>query len=577
MASSGSFLTKGWYSESKGDYVYLELAWSVISTSVADNTTTIKWELRGKRTATGYVECGGFQVWFDDTMVYYKETSYRVKVYNGTVVASGTETLKHDTVGKRSFTVFACGGIYTYAVNSTGRGSWDLPTIPRYATLTSAPDFTDEQNPTINYSNPAGSAVSGLYACISLDGSKDDIKYRSIPTGDSKYTFSLTEAERNVLRNATASRNSRTVYFIVRTIINGVASNSFLIKTVSIVNANPTFTNDKVSYADVNSAVVAITGNNQHIVQNKSSLTATFGAATAKKGASITEYAVTLNGSVKQASTSGSVSFGLVNSSQDITLSVTATDSRGNTATATKKVTMLPWSLPVISASVERLNNYEDETHLTVDASISSVNGKNTMAISYKYKQNGGSFGSAVPISNKTKYTIECDKNYAYVFSITVADKFGSTTKEFPLPKGRFPLFIDTEKNAVGINEFPSDGEALRVAGGIAVFDGGISGKLLNGVNQYTTTDGDCVLEKAGRSCLGASNNAGLLLMVNQDVLTNYSLCYYHLVFNSSLTLKTITSNGISHSHSTSGTVIAQDESGKVNCKYVVLPLVAIG
>lgn len=474
MASSGSFLTKGWYSTSKGDYIYLEFAWSVKSTSIENNTTTINWELRGKRTASGYTMAGGFKVTIDGTTVYSKGTDYRIELRNGTVVAKGTHTLSHDSTGKKTFSAYAEGAINTFAVNSTGSGSWGLPNIPRKATLTSAPDFTDEQNPTVSYSNPAGNAVSSLAVCISLDNSKDDIAYRAIPTSGTSYQFNLTEAERNVLRNATTTSNARSVYFCVKTVIGGVTYYSTLQKKLTIVNANPTFTADKLSYADANEAVVAITGNNQHIVQNQSSLTATFGAATANKGARITEYTLKLNGVTKTATASGSVSFGAVNSSQDVTLSVTAKDSRGNTTTVSKNVTMLAWSLPVFSASLERLNNYEDETHLKVDASISSVDGKNTMAVSYKYKQSGGSYGSATTISNNTEYIVECDKNYAYVFSITVADQFGSTTAEYNIAKGKFPLFIDTEKAAVGINEFPSEGEALRVAGGVAHFEDGI-------------------------------------------------------------------------------------------------------
>ena len=62
MASSGSLLTNGWYSDSKGDYIYLEFAWSVTATSIPNNTKTIYWELRGKRTASGFVNAGGFKV-----------------------------------------------------------------------------------------------------------------------------------------------------------------------------------------------------------------------------------------------------------------------------------------------------------------------------------------------------------------------------------------------------------------------------------------------------------------------------------------------------------------------------------
>ena len=136
---------------------------------------------------------------------------------------------------------------------------------------------------------------------------------------------------------------------------------------------------------------------------------------------------------------------------------------------------MLAWALPVFTATIERLNNYEDETYLTVDASISSVDGKNIIkSMTYKYKESGGSYGYSVGIANRTKYTLSMDKNKAFIFSITVADAFGSYTKDFALSKGKFPLFISTKNNAVGVNEFPAEGEALRVAGGVAVFDDGI-------------------------------------------------------------------------------------------------------
>ena len=117
MVSSGSFLTNGWYSSGKGDYVYLEFAWSVQSTSIAENSTTIYWELRGKRTASGYVNAGGFSVTIDGTNVYSQPTSYRIELYNGTVIAKGTHTLYHDGTGKKSLSASASGA--TPTVSST--------------------------------------------------------------------------------------------------------------------------------------------------------------------------------------------------------------------------------------------------------------------------------------------------------------------------------------------------------------------------------------------------------------------------------------------------------------------------
>lgn len=489
MAKSGIVKTNTVYES------YFWVKWEQLGNQdIPNNRTQIKWSCGVSCGHSFYSNAIKMSSVYINGVLVYSGGTYSNYSKGEHTIASGTLYIPHDGDGKKTFNISAFTGwlysSYNYSASTT---SHSLTAIPRQATLTSAPDFTDEQNPTITYSNPAGSAVTALDVCISLDGSQDDVEYRAVPTGGSSYTFDLTEAERNVLRNATISSNSRTVQFFLRTTIAGSVFYSTAKKTLTIVNASPTFADDKVSYADVNSSVVAITGNNQHIVQNQSSLTATFGAATANKGAKITGYTVELNGVTQTASASGSVSFGAVNSSQNVILTVTAKDSRGNTTSVSKNVTVLAWSLPVITASLERLNNYEDETHLTVDASVSSVNGKNTMAISYQYKQSGGVYGSAVQISNKTQYTIECDKNNAYMFSITVQDLFGSTTKELLLDKGKFPLFIDTEMNAVGINEFPSEGEALHVAGGEAVFEEDIrigSEKVADFIVGQGITDG---------------------------------------------------------------------------------------
>lgn len=374
-------------------------------------------------------------------------------------------------------------------------GSYSLNVSPAGATLLTAPDFTDEQNPTITYSNPAGNNVTSIRACISLDSVKDDIAYRDISKTGTSYTFELTEAERNILRKGT-SGNTRTVFFYVETVVNGATFHSRLTKTLSIVNANPIFTASQITYEDANKILYAFTEkteDNQKIVQNKSSLKVTFGVAEARKGASIVSYSLVLNGVTKTATTNGTVNFGIINSSQDVNLSVTVTDSRGNTTTVNKTVTVLAWALPIFTATIERKNNYEDETTLKVDASISSVGGYNTIkSIAYKYMGEDGRYGAIEYITNKTPYIITLDKNEAFTFSITVTDLFGADTKEFPLAKGKFPLFIDTEKYAVGVNEFPEQGEALRVAGGVARFDDGIvlvsaSKKFLLSVNDNGT------------------------------------------------------------------------------------------
>ena len=251
MASSGSLLSNGWYSSSKGDYIYLEFAWSVSSTSIAENYKDIYWELRGKRTASGYVKSGGFQVVIDGETVYDKSTDYRIELRNGTVVASGTKRLWHNSDGTRSFPVHIEGAIYWDNKNVSGDATFYLDTIPRQATITAAPDFTDMDNPTITYSNPAGDAVTTLDACISFTGERDDIAYRAIPKTWSSYQFPLTEAERNVLRSNTTGP-SRTVTFFVRSVIGGVTYWSTIPKTLYIADSEATRPTVSMTLSPVN-------------------------------------------------------------------------------------------------------------------------------------------------------------------------------------------------------------------------------------------------------------------------------------------------------------------------------------
>ena len=142
MASSGSLLTEGFKSTTYGDTVYLKFSWEIESQSTDDNTTKISWKLTGQRETTHYVESGGFKVVIDGDTVYEKATSYRIKLYNGTVVASGTKTLTHKDDGSRTFEVSIKGAIYWGSVFYEGSKSFTLDTIARASTITSAADVT---------------------------------------------------------------------------------------------------------------------------------------------------------------------------------------------------------------------------------------------------------------------------------------------------------------------------------------------------------------------------------------------------------------------------------------------------
>ena len=447
---------------------YLKLTVVEESYSIANNTSTVRWTLESIGGSVNYYTIYNWGVWVNGQQIYGTQTtnwnSYNFPAKTGST--TGTITVAHNADGSAGNVGFQLNGSVYYNRSNSYTGSISLTKIPRQANLTSAPDFNDEANPTIGYSNPAGNSVSSLDACISLTGSRDDIGYRAVSKTGSSYTFSLSEAERNVLRGACPNSNSLSVKFYLRTVISGNTYYSILNKTMTIVNGNPTFSDSNITYKDSNSTTVAVTGNNQKLVQNLSNLLATITSATAKKSASISKYEATINGVTKTITSAGNIDFGVINSANNLTLSVKVTDSRGNTATASKTVTFLAWVLPTAIISLKRKNNYEDQSYLTVNATYSSVDSKNSVTIKYQYKKTTESTYTALKtINNGSQENITLSKDYAWDFKIVITDKFGTTTYNTVLAKGKFILFVDTKKLSVGVNCFPTKTESLEVNG----------------------------------------------------------------------------------------------------------------
>ena len=496
MANSGSFTTTSCEGRS------LTFNWSVRSQNIASNQTTINWNLVGSGDYTyGWVTCGNFKVTIDGKQVYFSAT--RINVYSGTVVASGTYTFTHDNSGNKSFTAKAEAGIYYVAVNCSGSGTWSLPQISRAATITKAPNFNDEANPTITYSNPAGNNVSSLQACISLTGSASDVPYRDISKTGTSYTFNLTEAERNTLRQATTGK-SRTVYFYIRTIINGTTLYNSYAVTFSIVNGNPVITS--LSYKDNNSSTVAITENDQKIIQNQSLLQLTVSSVSAKKYANVSQVTYSINGYTVDITNSytSPINIGTINYSSNFDLVVTVKDSRGFTTSKTINIQMLAWKLPYATINMARQSNFYAATDILVNGYCSSVDNKNSVTIKYQYKKSSdSSYSALVTIANNTQVTASFDNAYDYDFKFIISDLFGSTTYNMVLAKGIPLMFFDRNLNSVGVNCFPSKANDIAL-NGYSIIE---SGSNANG-NYVKYADGTMICYMSIEVTDQALNNA---------------------------------------------------------------------
>ena len=134
------------------------------------------------------------------------------------------------------------------------------------------------------------------------------------------------------------------------------------------------------------------------------------------------------------------------------------------------------------------------------------------------------------------------DKNNAYIFEVVVTDALGLTfTKEYVLNKGVFPLFIDTVKNSVGINCFPTNEKSLEV-NGINLLDLYNSEKNIllweNGDGLKITVDDFGETDKFALTVIGADNASGTPVYKVIRILSNGNWGEVNLGHNSEVSVR---------------------------------------
>ena len=99
MASSGSITTNGKEGRS------ITLSWILSSQSVANNTSTIKWTLKGSGSSGGssWVMAGVFKAVINGKAVYSSDA--RIQLKKDQVISSGATTITHNADGTKSFSL----------------------------------------------------------------------------------------------------------------------------------------------------------------------------------------------------------------------------------------------------------------------------------------------------------------------------------------------------------------------------------------------------------------------------------------------------------------------------------------
>ena len=330
-----------------------------------------------------------------------------------------------------------------------------------YPYANSMPNFTIGNKLTIGLYNPLGRSVT-----VNIIGA-DNSQCSSDTTSGTSITGYAGSGVVNALYGSIPNAQSGT-YKVKVTYGTNISTKTGGTYSVNANVCAPSI--GAVAYQDRNSTTTALTGNNQDIVRNQSTLAYSATGLTANNSASIRSCTVTVNGDTYTLNVSGSTASGnggVIDSGTDIDAVFTVTDSRGLTGTKKVTLSMLDWSVPSAIITLERQDNFYTATNLTVDASFASINGNNRITITYSATKEGDSSASVTgSVQDNVTSVIQLDNSYAWTVAITLTDSLGGTsTYTAYISRGMPIIYFDRLKSSVGINCFPQDEESLEVDG----------------------------------------------------------------------------------------------------------------
>lgn len=304
----------------------------------AENKSKVDWTLTTYGGSSDYYSTGPTTLNIGGTIVYQKPrvdySEHTFPAARGSV--SGSLTVSHATDGTKKINVSLKTAIYYAKVVDTW-DTWTLDSITPYARITSAPNFTNAQNPKVSYSNPLGNSVTSLQMAIKTDASTPSVvcSYRDISKTGTSYTFNFTTEEKTALVNLLGSTaRSKSVRFYIKTVVNNNTYEKYTTKTFTLAGNPPNINGFLV--IDGNFATRDLTNDLFTFVRYKSNA-AYDTKVTANDGATISSISVTNGSQTLKTST------GTINGITSDTFKVTAVDSRGLVSTQEFTKTLVPY------------------------------------------------------------------------------------------------------------------------------------------------------------------------------------------------------------------------------------------
>lgn len=415
MALSGS-VTTGAYSNRS-----VTLRWSATQ-DIANNRSTISWNLKGSGSYSGWVRVSEVRIKINGSQVYYRNSSHHTDAYNGTLICSGSTTINHNADGSKSFSISVEAGIYQWAINKSGSGTFSLNTIPRASSI-SCSTFTMGSAGIISVSRASTNfthTITYLYGTKSgtICTKSSNVSVSWTPPLDLAYMIPNNTTGVGTLYCDTYNGNtkigSKSISFTCNVPSNIVPSCSI----AALTNTNNVFE----CYAKLLSGIKVKP------------------IASGAYGSSISSITIDVTDKQSKSATSGTeYTFDAFSSTGQKTIKVSVKDSRGRTASVSKTITVLDYNYPKASLSASRGNGSTVESFVASDTgsyakivcsgSVSNISG-NTLTPILQYRINGSTAWTNLSISTNSlslsnTQVISASDTKAYDIRLIVRDKAG--------------------------------------------------------------------------------------------------------------------------------------------------------
>ena len=427
------------------DDSYFWVQWSQNSQSIEGNSTIINWSCGFNPGHKYYLNAIKMSpVIINGVEVYSGGTYSNITDYQNRTFASAAMKIAHNPDGSKSFTVSGFSGwIYASGNTYASAQTFTLPTIPR-ASSVSCSTADIGSNATISISRASSSFTHTLtYSFGSLTGTI------ATKTSSTSVSWTIPTTFYGQIPNSKSGTGTITCDTYNGSTLIGSKSTSFT-ATVSESASKPTLS---PTVSDSNTTTTALTGDSSKFIKYYSNASVTTGAK-ARNSATLKSQKITCGAkSISSAS-------GTINSVESGSFTFSATDSRGYTTTQTVNKTLIDYIKLTCS-----LNAGAPTTDGVATLKISGNywNGTfgalaNTLTVQYRYKTQGGSYGSWTTVSatksnntyNATATISGLDYRTTYVFQARAVDKLATVNTD-EQARRTTPIF-DWSKDDFNVN-----------------------------------------------------------------------------------------------------------------------------